>query len=232
MSRLLLFDVDGTLVDVDGAGRAALRDALTEVYGRTGPIDSFDFHGKTDPAIVHGLLTRAGLSEPEIEEGIQRLWRSYLRGLERQLEARRSADRVRPCPGVLELLDRLEREERFVLALVTGNVEEGARHKLRAGGLDGRFRFGAYGSDSARRPDLPPLAMRRARRRLGRTFRPDEVWVIGDTPEDIGCGRASGLRTLAVATGRHGVEELRAHGADAVVAELSPAEEIVELLGG
>lgn len=232
MNRLLLFDVDGTLVDVDGAGRAALRGALTEVYGRTGPIDTFDFHGKTDPAIVHGLLARAGLAEAVIEERLPRLWRSYLRSLEAELEARRTEGRVRPYPGVVQLLERLEREGRFVLALVTGNVEEGARHKLRAGGLDGRFRFGAYGSDSAWRPDLPPLAMRRARRRVGRSFRPDEVWVIGDTPEDIDCGRASGVRTLAVATGRHGVDELRAHGADAVLAELSATEEVVEVLGG
>lgn len=232
MSRLLLFDVDGTLVDVDGAGRSALRGALTEVYGRTGPIDAFDFHGRTDPAIVQGLLTEAGLEEGEIEARLPGLWRSYLRRLEGELEARRSRGTVRPYPGVVELLERLEREERFVLALVTGNVEEGAHHKLRAGGLDGRFRFGAYGSDSAWRPDLPPLAMRRARDLLGRSFRAEEVWVIGDTPEDIACGRASGLRTLAVATGRHGVDELEAHGADVVLAELSATDEVVEVLGG
>lgn len=232
MKRLLLFDVDGTLVDVDGAGRAALRGALIEVYGRTGPIDTFDFHGKTDPAIVHGLLREAGMSEREIEAELSLLWRSYLRGLERELDERGARGRVRPYPGVVELLDRLERAEDFVLALVTGNVEEGARHKLRAGGLDGRFRFGAYGSDSAWRPDLPPLAMRRARDLLGRSFRAEETWVIGDTPEDIACGRASGLRTLAVATGRHGVEELEAHGPDEVVAELSATEEVVGVLGG
>lgn len=218
MTRLLLFDVDGTLVDVDGAGREALRSAMTRVYGEAGPIDDFDFHGKTDPSIVRGLLRAAGRPDERIDPGLRALWGAYLERLDEELEARSGA--ARTCPGVRRLLARLDGDPRFTLGLVTGNVRGGAWRKLEACGVRSHFRFGAFGSDSARREELPPLAVRRALRRTGRHFRPEQVWVIGDTPEDIRCGRHSGHRTLAVATGRYGVEELRRHGADEVAEEL------------
>lgn len=228
MKRLLLFDVDGTLVDVAGAGRAALRGALEEVYGETGPVDDFDFHGKTDPSIVRGLLRAAGLDDAAVDRRLPRLWDAYLSRLGSALDDR--ADRVRPYPGVPGLLGRLEDDPRFELALVTGNVRDGAWRKLGACGLRGAFSFGAFGSDSELREELPPLAMRRAEERLGRAFGPREVWVIGDTPADIRCGRHSGLRTLAVATGRYGVGELRGHGAEAVVAGLEGHDDLLRSL--
>lgn len=225
MRRLLLFDVDGTLVDVAGAGRAALRGAMRRVYGEVGPIEGFDFHGKTDPSIVRGLLRAAGLGDGEIDAGLPELWEVYPRELEAAL-AEREGD-VRPYPGVPELLRRLEDDRRFDLALVTGNVREGAWRKLEACGVGEAFRFGAFGSDSSRREDLPPLAVRRARERIGRTYRREDVWVIGDTPADVRCGRHSGHRTLAVATGGYGVEELRGHGADRVVASLARHDDLL-----
>lgn len=228
MRRLLLFDVDGTLVDVDGAGRAAVRRALLEVYGETGPVDDFDFHGKTDPAIVRGLLRAGGRDDAWIDGRLDRLWARYLAALEEELAARDG--RVRPCPGVPELLDRLAADGRFELALVTGNVREGAWRKLTAAGVREPFGYGAFGSDAESRDDLPPLALRRAERRTGRAFEPGEVWVVGDTPADVRCARRSGLRALAVATGRPGREELARHEPDHLLADLTETDRVLDLL--
>ena len=129
--------------------------------------------------------------------------------------------------GVQPLLDRLIVDERFVLGLVTGNMEEGAWRKLRAAGISTMFEFG---SDSERRADLPPLAVSRASERFGKRIRVVEAVVIGDTPEDIKCARASNARVLAVATGRHEPAELRSHRPDAVVEDLSDTDEIVRIL--
>ena len=230
MSRLLLFDVDGTLVDTDGAGREALRRALRAVFGETGPIDDFDFHGKTDPAIVRGLMREAGRRGEEVDGRLGSLWQSYLEALPEELEKRRRRGRVSACPGVVELLESAADDPRFTLALVTGNVAAGAWHKLDAADLSHHFWFGAFGSDSARREELPPLALRRAGRQLGREFAPEEAVVIGDTPEDVRCARASGIRAVTVATGRHRPGELAEHDPDHVFADLSDTEAVIDVL--
>lgn len=226
--RLVLFDIDGTLVNSLGAGKAALELAMLAVYGETGPIASFDFHGRTDPAIVRGLLRAVDWMDEEIEAGFEATWDSYLAALDRELAERDG--QVRLLPGVSELLEAVEGDERFAPGLVTGNMEGGARRKLGAAGLDGRFGFGAYGSDSEWREDLPPLARERAQRRHGRLFNMETAVVVGDTPEDIRCARANGARALAVSTGRHSVEELRAHGPDAVFENLSDTSRVVRML--
>lgn len=228
MTRVLLFDVDGTLVDTDGAGRAAIRTALEGTYGETGPIDTFDFHGKTDPGIVRGLLRAAGWENREIDERMKDLWPLYVRELERELSARDG--RVRPYPGVPELLARLDDDPRFELALVTGNVAQGAWRKLGAAGVAEHFRYGAFGSDSEFREDLPPLALERASRHLERSVSPEEAWVIGDTPEDIRCARSARIPVLTVATGRPGVEVLRRHEPDHVFRDLRDTDAVVEAL--
>jgi len=226
--RLLLFDIDGTLLNTLGAGKAALEVAMLSVYGETGPIESFDFHGRTDPAIVRGLLRSAGWADPEIEAGFDATWETYLQALDGQLAARDG--RVRPYAGVAELLGAIEGDARFAAGLVTGNMEGGARRKLEAAGLAGRFGFGAYGSDSERREDLPPLARDRAESAYGRAFDMETAFVVGDTPEDIRCARANGARVLAVATGRHSVDELRKHQPDAVFEDLSDTSRVVRVL--
>lgn len=230
MRRLLLFDIDGTLVDTDGAGREALRRALLDVFGEAGPIDSFDFHGKTDPLIVRGLMREAGWAVEDVDERLERVWASYLSALVQELDDRRCQGRVRPYPGVRRLLEEVAADSRFVPALVTGNVAEGAWHKLEAGELESHFTFGAFGSDSARREDLPPIALRRAARQLGREFSAEEAVVIGDTPEDVRCARACGARAVTVATGRHGSDELAEHDPDHVFEDLSDTGAVVEAL--
>ncbi|MGI9038729.1 MAG: HAD family hydrolase [Gemmatimonadota bacterium] len=226
MNRVaLLFDFDGTLADTLGAGKAALSAAMSEVYDETGPVDDFDFHGRTDPEIVRGLLRHSGRSDRDIDDGFAALWPAYLRRLASELES--LAGRATTLGGVRRLLARLAGDDRFACGLVTGNLKEGARLKLAAVGCDGHFGFGAYGSDAEARDELPPVALSRAAERFGREFRAREAVVIGDTPADIRCARASGVRVLAVATGRHSVAELEAHRPDAVLEDLTDADRVV-----
>lgn len=227
MRRLVLFDVDGTLVDSGGAGRAALRRAMVRVFGEAGPIDTCDFHGRTDPSIVRGLLRALDRDDAWIDARMPEVWPPYLELLAEELAARDG--RARPYPGVAELLARLGEAAGVTMGLVTGNLEQGARRKLAAAGVRGPFEVGGYGSDAEHRDELPPVALRRAAER-GLRYEPREVWVVGDTPADVRCGRASGLRTMAVATGRHDVDTLREHGADVVFADLADADAVTEAL--
>jgi phosphoglycolate phosphatase-like HAD superfamily hydrolase len=136
-------------------------------------------------------------------------------------------------PGVLPLLDRLEAENGVLLGLLTGNLAEGAALKLKSGGLDpDRFRVGAFGSDSAHRPDLPPIAARRAQRFFGRLPSGSEVVIIGDTPADIACGECISARAIGVATGAYSVHDLEACGPHAVFGDLSDTDTVLEAILG
>lgn len=229
MSLLVLFDVDGTLIDSAGAGRAAIEGALHDVYGTAGPIDDTPFDGLTDPWIVRTLLEAAGLERERIARGLDALWESYLHRLAGSLRAR--AGRLRVLDGVAELLDALALEGAAV-GLLTGNIEAGAARKLDACGLGGRFAFGAYGSDAEDRDALPAIALERAALAAGRRFAPDAVWVIGDTPRDIGCARAGGVRALGVASGRYTLAELLDCEPDEAVVSLADTGEILGRLTG
>lgn len=224
MKRLVLFDIDGTLLSAGGAGARALRDALIDVYGQTGPIGAYSMAGRTDPQIVRELMTAVGMEVDEIEARFDALWGIYLRNLAGEVER----SRVRALPGVPALLDRVEAGGgSTVLGLLTGNVMEGARMKVDAAGLGfGRFRVGAYGSDHWQRPELPAVAARRAREATGVGYEGKEIVIIGDTPFDISCGEHLGVRTIAVATGSHPVEELASCGPDYVFADLSDVDAV------
>jgi phosphoglycolate phosphatase-like HAD superfamily hydrolase len=226
--RLLLFDIDGTLVNTLGAGKAALDTAMRGVYGETGPIDSFDFHGKTDPAIVRGLLRAMDWPDAKIEAGFDATWGAYLEELDRELAQR--GGQVHAYPGVEPLLDEIQGDGRFATGLVTGNMEGGAWRKLDACGLAHRFGFGAFGSDSERREDLPPIALDRAEQSHSRAFDIRDAILVGDTPDDIRCAHANGARVLAVSTGRHTVEDLQRHDPDAVVEDLSDTSHVMRML--
>ncbi len=212
MRRLLLFDIDGTLLSADGAGGHAFLDAVREVFGTAGSSEGYSFAGKTDPQIARELLGGVGWDAAAVDARLPALWPVYLRHLHERI---RGAD-VRSLPGVPPLLDALEASgEQVVLGLLTGNVAPGARIKLAAAGiLFDRFRVGAFGSDHAERPELPAVAVRRAEEQTGVRFRGKEVVVIGDTPYDIRCGERLGVRTIAVATGSYGREDLAACAPD------------------
>jgi phosphoglycolate phosphatase len=227
MKRLVLFDIDGTLVR-GGPAKEAFELAMREVFGTAGPIERWEFSGKTDPQIARELLLDTGLSGAEIDAGFPALWERYLA----ELEARLPADPVRVLPGALSLLGALGEVADVALGLVTGNLERGAVLKLRSAGFDGRFRVGGFGSDHEVRNELPPIAMGRARAAWGVTFAPESVVIVGDTPMDVACGRAHGTRTVAVATGSFDVRALAATRADAVLEDLSETDRVLGILLG
>ncbi len=226
MQRLVLFDIDCTLIDAHGAGGRAIFAAIGDTFGVTGRLDGYTFHGRTDPAIVHDLATRWGVPPERVAAGLGECLRRYVARLRDEV----AGDRVEVLPGVRELVTALAADRRVVLGLLTGNVAEGAAVKLAPTGVASLFKVGAYGSDSSRRPDLPAIAVRRAERLTGRRFTGKGIVVVGDTPADIGCGAALGVKTIAVATGTHSVEELAAHAPDHVFPDLSDWRAVYETI--
>lgn len=229
MRKLILFDIDGTLLSTQGAAKRAFHRALMEVYGEAGPIATHDFSGKTDPQIARELLSAAGLSAESIDAQLPELWDVYLRELALEFEA--PSHQTRVLPGVPALLDALAAQSAAVLALLTGNIAHGAALKLTSAGIDpDTFRCGAYGSDCERRDGLPTVAVERALQRTGRAFRGKDVVVIGDTPHDVTCGRSLGVTAVAVATGGHDGAALRAAGADVVFTDLADTAAVLDVL--
>ena len=227
--RLFLFDVDGTLVNAGGAGRAALAHALHEVYGTTGAIDRYDFRGRTDPRIVLDLLGGAGWDEADIRVRLETCFAAYLRELDTLLA---DGARVRLLPGVADVVRALSVREDAVVGLLTGNIEPGARVKLRSTGLWPFFRVGAFGSDDADRRRLPAIARQRTRDLLGHEIPFDRVTIIGDTPLDVDCARACGALAVAVATGRFSTTELAACDPDLLFADFAEVDRVIEELRG
>lgn len=224
MKRLVLFDIDGTLLSAGGAGARAVYAAMREVYGETGSTNGYNMGGRTDPQIVRELLLPVGYTVQDVEAGLDALWQAYLRNLRVELEK----SRIHALPGIPALLDRLEASgDPTVLGLLTGNVEQGARLKVDAAGLGfDRFRVGAYGSDHWQRPELPAVAARRAREKTGIGFEGKEIVIIGDTPFDISCGAHLGVRTIATATGTHSTDDLAEHNPDYLFDDLSDTDAV------
>lgn len=230
--RLVLFDIDGTILLTDGAGRRAIGRALEDLAGTAGPVGDHRFDGKTDPQIVRELLSLAGHPDAETPARVRAVCERYLELLEAELA--RPSHETRVMAGVHELLAALTIHEAAGSALVgllTGNLERGAALKLRSAGIEAsRFAVGAYGSDAAHRPELPAIARRRAESLTGRSIAGADVIVVGDTPEDVACARPIGARTVAVATGRYDVSTLAAAGATRVFADLSDTAAVLDAL--
>lgn len=221
--RLLLFDIDSTLVSCGTQVRPLFAQSLIDVYGTAGACDSYDFAGRTDPRSVIDLITATGLPEEEVRQRLPKMRALYLERLEKGL----AREEMRLLPGVVDLLERLAPRPDLTLALLTGNWEPGARTKLSRFDLNRFFAFGAFGCDGTDRDELPPVALDRAERQVGRRFHPSEALIIGDSLHDVGCARAHGIPCLAVATGRTPAESLRAAGADWVASDLPEALEMI-----
>ena len=224
--RLLLFDIDGTLISSGGQAGKLFTSALEAVYGTPGDIANYDFGGKTDPQIVFDLMMAEGLERSRVFDGLPAMRELYLARLDAELVG----DRMRLMPGVVALLERLARRSNLTLGLLTGNWEPGARTKLERVGLNGFFPFGAFGDDGIERHELVPAALARAREAAGRPFAPEETLIIGDTVHDVSCGRAHGVPVLGVATGRTTLERLEAAGASFVARDLDHAASVLPLL--
>ena len=227
-TRLVLFDIDGTLLLSDGAGRRAIHRALIEIFGDTGPADH-RFDGKTDPQIVRELMRSVGHEDAHIDRRMEELFARYVTCLREELEDPHY--HAAALPGVPQLLETLARRDDVTLGLLTGNLVDGARAKLEAVGIDpDLFRIGAFGTDHELRPRLPEIAQRRAREVLGIEVPGSRVVIIGDTPADVECGRGIGARAIGVATGRYSAEELAAHGAVAVFESLVDTAAVVSAI--
>jgi phosphoglycolate phosphatase-like HAD superfamily hydrolase len=224
--RLFLFDIDGTLVSVRGAGRTAFARALEETYGTAGTIDRYDFRGRTDLRIVHDLMTEAGLDTERIRGRVDACFQAYVRELTKIIG---DGSRVQVLPGVAEVVRRLGARPDAVIGLLTGNIEAGARIKLAPTGLWPLFRVAAYGGDDADRRRLPPIARERARA-LGHDLTFDRITIIGDTPLDVECARGCGALAVAVATGQHPAHELATCEPDLLFDDLADVDRVVALL--
>jgi len=227
--RLFLFDVDGTLVTARGAGRAAIGRALAKVYGVTGPIETYDFRGRTDPRIVLDLMRAAGVPEATVAERLDGCLTAYVHELADEIGDGR---RVQVMPGVADVVRALAARDDALVGLLTGNVEGGARVKLASTGLWELFRVGAFGSDDIDRRKLPAVACGRARALAGREFPFDRVTIIGDTPLDVDCARACGAVAVAVATGYHAHHELAACAPDHLFVDFSDVRATLAALTG
>jgi phosphoglycolate phosphatase len=228
--KLVLFDIDGTLITSRGAGRRAMRTALDQVFGAAGGIDQYDLRGRTDTRIVHDVMGALGWEPARVKERLDDFFEAYLGGLTTEIGDGRC---VVTLPGVSAVVARLAQSPEALLGLVTGNIEEGARIKLLPTGLWPHFRVGAYGSDHMDRRRLPSLAARRAQALVGHPFAPTDVVVIGDTPHDIDCARAFGAVAVAVTTGQYTRDELLADHPDHLFDDLADVEKVVEtVLGG
>lgn len=227
MTRLLLFDIDGTLLLSGGAGTRALNRTFEDLFGVAGAFTGIPVAGRTDPLILGDALERAGV-EADAEARARFLAR-YCEHFEREILL--PGPRKGLMPGVRRLLDRLRGMPDVACALVTGNIARAARIKLEHFAVRRYFVCGAYGDDAPRRDDLVPIAVRRARRAGIDVESPRAAVVIGDTPLDAQCAAAAGARAVCVATGSYSSEELRRAGADAVLPDLTDPECFLAAIG-
>ena len=229
MRRLILFDIDGTLLITGGAAKRAFIRAVRDTYGTIGRLETFPFDGKTDPQIIRIVLKEAGVAEPVIEAKLRDCLSLYVKYNEEELP---KATKAVLYPGVRDVLELLSKDERVTLGVLTGNVEQGAKQKLAMFDLARYFVFGAYGSDSADRVELARLGLQRAKEVTGQPFQPEETFIIGDTEFDIACAHAVGANAVAVATGNYGVERLRSYGPELVFRDYSDPRGFCELIMG
>ena len=222
---LLLWDIDGTLVSMDRAGERALLLAIRDLYGRDlGEQLPIDLRGRTDTSISRDLLTHIGVPVSAAEA--ERLQLAYLARLPKTMPA----GKARVLAGIHDALEAIHAHPEIHQALLTGNLLEGARLKLAFLDIWHYFEFGAFADDSHLRNELGPFALARAKEKLGIDFSPERVWIIGDTPHDIACGKAIGAKTIAVATGAFSVEELSALNPTHTFADLSDTQALLKVI--
>jgi phosphoglycolate phosphatase len=227
MPRLLLFDIDGTVLDTGGSGGGALLDAVEELFGVCrSSLAPLQLAGATDRGVIRSLFTALG--KEFHDESVQTYLDCYLAHLHRRLHRAEFAGRT--LPGIEQLLPVLGSRHRVHIGLLTGNVRRGADLKLTRFGLAPHFVDGAFGDDAEDRNLLGPVALARMMAATGHTYSADNVIVIGDTPKDISCAHAMGARCLAVGTGGLAVEQLREFAPWQCLDSLADTQQVCELL--
>lgn len=216
--KVILFDIDGTLLLTGASGLQAIEITLKELFGIDKPSE-VEVHGQTDRGIAGKLFKAHGVEDSD--ENFQAFCQCYLGHLEATLPLRTG----QLMPNVSNLLDQLHQLENVHVGLLTGNMRKGAELKLKHFAIDHYFQFGGYGDLHPERNDVALFAKQDAERHLGHELDPDTIWVIGDTPNDIRCAKSIGAKVMAVATGKNSVDELREHQPDVVLEDLTTAEE-------
>jgi phosphoglycolate phosphatase-like HAD superfamily hydrolase len=224
-TKLVLFDIDQTILHSGGAGEKALTRALRDRFGLEETLANIEIAGKTDIWIAHRIFEAHGI-EPH-PENVGRFLEGYLGHLKGEL----ALNDGRLLPGFPRILEALSRLPNVAIGLLTGNLRRGAELKLKHYGVMEHFAFGAFADDSHDRNKLGPFARERAREAHGVDFAPGDIYIIGDTPHDIACAKAIGARGVGVATGRYPRAALEAAGADFVFDDLSDVERVIRRLG-
>ena len=223
--KLILFDIDGTLLTSGGAGERALRLGFRDRFGIDDDLSAVEIAGRTDSGIVRRMLAAHRL--PETPESIAAFFDGYLHHL--AIEIPRTSGRL--LPGILPLLEALKPRADIVLALLTGNLARGAEIKLRHYGVWHYFEFGAYADDHHDRDQLGHVAKARALEHHGLDFPPERIFVLGDTPHDIACARVIGARAIAIATGKFTRADLAPHAPDLILDDLADLSAVLAAIG-
>ena len=226
MKKLVLFDIDGTIMNTDGGGASSCKKALETVFGKEVPLDDYSMSGKTDTQIVLDLMERVGVAREETTARLDEINVLYIDLLSKEV------DSWNPelCPGIVEVLDALVNRDDVVLGLLTGNIVKGAEVKLNRVGLWSYFKTGAFGDRAPERKMLPEIAQKTAAELTGKVFEGKAIVIIGDTPNDVLCGRHLGVKSIAVASGGFDLEALRSYAPDFLFQDLSRTEEVVEAI--
>jgi phosphoglycolate phosphatase len=229
LTRLVLFDIDGTLLWPDGAGRVSMKIALEQIYGTAGPIETYKFAGYTDRRTVATLMGEAGLSQEQIWDRFGQVGPVMEAALHELL--RENRHNIRPCPGAIDLVETLAEREDILVGLVTGNLQATAAIKLAAAGFEpSLFRVGAYGDEAEARAELPPRAVERARQMTGVSFKGGQIVIIGDTPDDVLCARSVGARSMAVMTGWVERPSMEAMNPTIIFDDLSNTQAVLDVI--
>ena len=215
--KVLLFDIDQTLINTGGAGLRALDRACRKLFGLNDAMQGIRPHGKTDPAIAREILRIKLGSETPAKEEIASILEAYVGFLKDEV---RTSTTYRVLPGIVSLLNEVTTRDDVLVGLATGNVELGARIKLERGGLNAYFAFGGFGSDAEDRAELVRRAGEKANSKNGSSIPHSNIFVIGDTPLDIDAGNRAGYKTIGVATGSYSVGQLLAAGASMAIQDL------------
>jgi len=225
--KLILFDVDGTLLHGGTSARESLASAMSEVTGHEITLRTMDVAGNTDLGIFHHTLGRYDYSTDEINTLIPDVIENYL---EIVAEAYPSRNDQYLFPGIPELLERLDARDDIRLGLLTGNMKEGARIKLKPFDIWHYFPIGAFGSDSADRNDLPGVAVKKAQEKLGEQYAADQILIVGDTARDALCGEANDIRTLIIARRPEWLEEIQKYEPYRIVDSSENVDELFNII--
>lgn len=223
MRKLILFDIDGTLLHARGQGRENVMAILARIIGKPVTTEGVVFAGSTDPHIMRQVLQRNGVPEDEHKTLIPRILEAYTAYAQEALDP----SRVEALAGACELVEYLHDHPDVQLGLLTGNVEAVAHTKVRAIGLDHHFPFGAFGSDHAERQALPAIAVERALAHTSIAFSGKDVVIIGDTPQDVLCGKALGVTAIAVSTGSYDRNTLATYEPDLILDSLADQDRLL-----